>query len=286
MANVTTTTSDVFAPTIWSTEVLLAAEDALVAAGLVRRFDSQVRAKGQTLQIPNLANISATSKSADVDVTATANTETAITLNISSHYYAAVKIEDIAAVQSNYDMRSLYAQKIGFGVAEQIDTDVLGLYTGLTNTDVGDYGSDVDDATLLQADQALNIANAPREDRAFILHTYQLTALLAIDKFVRADAVGSVNQPSMIRTGPNSRYMFGEIYGMPVYYTNQVPSTAGTPTQYHNVLIHKDAWALALQQAPRLQAQYRLESLAWLVVVDAIYGLTTTRATFGVEIRS
>src|ERR1035437_9419748 len=107
MADITTTTAAVFLPTIWSTEVLLAAENALVAANLVRRFDSQVKGKGQILYIPTIANITATAKTANTDVVPTSNTETTITLNISSWYYAAVKIEDMVAVQSNYDLRSL-----------------------------------------------------------------------------------------------------------------------------------------------------------------------------------
>lgn len=286
MADITTTTAQVFLPTIWSTDVLLAAENALVAANLVRRFDSQVKARGQALQIPNIANITATAKSANTDVTPTSNTETSTTLNINLWYYAAVKIEDIVAVQANYDLRSLYAEKIGYGVAKQVDSDVLSNYTGLTTTDVGAYGSDIDDAVLLAADLTLNLNDVPREDRAFIVHPYQIRSLLSIDKFVRAFDTGQVNSPSRIITGPNSRYLFGELYGTPVYYTNNIPTTAGTPLQYHNVLIHKEAWALAMQQAPRLQAQYLVASLAWLVVVDSIYGTTTIRPTFGVEVRS
>ena len=264
----------------------MATENALVAAGLVRRFDSQVKARGQALQIPNVSNITATAKSIDTDVTATAPTETAITININKWYYAAVKVEDMASVQANYDLRSLYSEKIGYGVAKQVDSDVLGLYTGLTTTDVGTYGSDIDDATIVQALLTLNLNDVPMEDRAFIVSPYQIASIMKIDKFVRSDVLGQVNSASPVRTGPNSRYLWGEIYGTPVYYTNNVPTTAATPTQYHNVLIHKEAWALAMQQAPRLQAQYLVASLAWLVVVDAIYGVNTIRATFGVEVRS
>jgi alcohol dehydrogenase class IV len=87
-------------------------------------------------------------------------------------------------------------------------------------------------------------------------------------------------------------FKYDDLIGGDVFVTNDVPhfitipTTAGTPTQYHNVLIHKEAWALAMQQAPRLQAQYLVASLAWLVVVDSIYGTTTIRPTFGVEVRS
>lgn len=286
MANITTTTAATFLPTIWSMDVLMATEKALVAAGLVRRFDSQVKARGQALQIPNVSNIDASAKSVDTDVTATAVTETSVTININKWYYAAVKVEDMASVQSNYDLRSLYSEKIGYGVAKQVDSDVLGLRTGLTTTDVGSYGTDIDDAVIVQALLALNLGDVPMEDRAFIVSPYQIASVMKIDKFVRADVLGQVQSASPVQKGPNSRYLWGEIYGTPVYYTNNVPTTAGTPTQYHNVLIQKEAWGLAMQQAPRLQAQYLVASLAWLVVVDAIYGVNTIRATFGVEVRS
>src|SRR3990167_1275587 len=286
MANITTVTAATFLPTIWSMDVLMATENALVAAGLVRRFDSQVKARGQALQIPNVSNITATAHTVDVDVVPTAVTETSVTINIDKWYYAAGKVEVMASVQANYDLRSLYSEKIGYGVAKQVDTDVLALYTGLTNTDVGAYGTDIDDATIVAALLALNLNDVPMEDRAFIVSPYQIASIMKIDKFVRADILGQVQSASPVRTGPNSRYLWGEIYGTPVYYTNNIPTTAGTPTQYHNVLIHKEAWALAMQQAPRLQAQYYLPSIAWLVVVDTIYGVKTVRATFGVEVRS
>lgn len=286
MADITVTTAAVFLPTIWSMDVLMATENALVAAGLVRRFDSQVKAKGQALQIPNVSNITATAKSENTDVVPTAITETAVTININKWYYGAVKVEDMAAIQANYDLRSLYSEKIGYGVAKQVDSDVLALYTGLTTTDVGSYGSDIDDATIVQALLTLNLGDVPMEDRAFIVSPYQIASIMKIDKFVRADVLGQVQSAGPVKTGPNSRYLWGEIYGTPVYYTNNIPVTAATPTQTHNVLIHKEAWALAMQQAPRLQAQYLVASLAWLVVVDTIYGVQTIRPTFGVEVRS
>lgn len=286
MANITVTTAAEFLPTIWSADVLMAAENALVAAPLVRRFDSQVKAKGQAISIPTVSNLSATAKTANTDVTASAPTDAAITLSVNQWFYSAVKIEDMPAIQAAYDLRSIYAEKLGYAIAKQVDSDVLGLYTGFTNTDVGTYGSDIDDATMVAARLALDLADVPLDNRAYIVSPYQTAALMKIDKYVRADAIGSMNEPSPIRKGPNNRYLWGEVYGTPVYYTNNIPTTAGTPTQTHNVLIQKEAWGLAMQQAPRLQAQYKAESLAWLVVVDTIYGMTTTRSTFGVEIRS
>lgn len=286
MALITTTTAAVFLPTIWSIETLRATENALVAAGLVKRYDSLVKSRGQAIQIPNISNLTVTAKAANTDVTTQAITETSTTLTINKWYESSFGIEDMAAVQSNYDLRSEYSQKAGYAIAKQVDTDVLGLYTGLTTTDVGTYGTDISDSTIVSAILTLNLNDMPLENRAMIIHPSQMAAIMRIDKFVKADYLGEYNQPTPVKRGPNSRYMWGQIYGVPVYYTNNVPANAGTPTQYHNLLIHKEAFALALQQAPRLQAAYWLPSLAWRVVVDVIYGVTALRTTGGVEMRS
>lgn len=183
-------------------------------------------------------------------------------------------------------MQSEYTNKAGYALAVVIDTDVLAEYSSFTNTDVGTYGVDLTDSTILSALEALDLANAPMEDRAAVIYPTQKTALLKIDKFVKADYMGEYDDPTIVRTGPNSRYLWGDIYGTPFYYTLQVPQTAGTPTQTHNLLFHKEAIILAMQQAPRTQSDYILEYLGNLVVVDAIWGVKTLRADFGIEMRS
>jgi len=284
--NMTTTTGDVFRPQVWSAEVLRAAENALVMAGLVKRFDSLVASKGDVINIPNLSNLSATAKSAATAVTLQSPTETNNTITIDQHYEASFLVEDILKVQSNYDLLNEYTSKAGEAIARNIDTALLGTYTSFTNTDVGTYGVDITDAVILSGIEAIDLANAPLEDRAFVVYPTQKTALLKIDKFVKADYMGEYDQATVVRKGPNSRYLWGEVYGMPIYYTKQVTQTTATPTQTHNMMFHKEAIALALQLAPRTQSQYMLDYLGTLVVVDTIYGYTSLRTDFGIEVRS
>ena len=155
--NITTTTAAVFLPTLWSTETARATENALVFAGLVKRYDALVKSRGQTIDIPNISNLSATAKVANTDVSNTTITETQTVLNINKWYYAAFKIEDMVAVQSSYDLRSEYSEKAGYGIAKQVDTDVSSNYTSWTTTAVGTYGTDIGDATIVSADLTLNL---------------------------------------------------------------------------------------------------------------------------------
>jgi hypothetical protein len=283
---ITVTTADKFIPDVWSMEVLRATEDALIMAPLVKRYDALVASRGDTIHVPNLSNLSANSKTANTSVTLQTVTETETTIDIDTHQEASFLVEDIAKVQSMYDLMSEYTSKAGYAIAEKVDTDLLGLYTGFTNSDVGTYGTDVTNPVILAAIEALDIANAPLEDRAFVFHPKQKTAIAQIDTFVRADYLGVYQTAKPAAVGPNSRYLWGELWGIPAYYTNQVPTTAGTPTQYHNILFHKEALALALQQKPRVQSEYILEYLGTLVVVDVIYGVKGLRGAFGIEIRS
>ena len=283
----TTTTSSVFLPTIWSNETLRATENALVAAGLVKRYDYLVKSRGQTITIPNVSNaFTARSKTQGSDVTDDSVTEVATTIQVNNWYYNSFIIEDIVSVQSNYDLRTEYSNKAGYSIAKQVDTSVMSNWSSWTNTAVGTYGIDIGDSVIVAAMEALNLADMPLEDRAFIIHPKQLSAIMKIDKFVKADYLGQYQNPTPVKTGPNNRYVWGEIYGIRVYYTNNLPLTAATPNQYHNMLLHKESIALALQQAPRLQAAYWLVSLGWRVIVDTIYGYTALRLTGGVEVRS
>jgi len=282
----TVTTGAVFIPEVWSSETLRATESALVMAPLVKRFDSLVAGKGDTIHIPNISNLSATDKSANTAVTLQAPTETETTISIDKHKESSFLVEDILRVQSNYDLMGEYTNKAGYSIAKAVDTDLLGEYSNLTSTDVGTYGVDITDSVILSAMESLDLVDAPFEDRYFVIYPTQKTKLLSLDKFVKSDYMGEWNRPTPVRTGPNSRYEWGTIYGMPVYYSTQVTQTAGTPTQTHNLLFHKEAFALAMQQAPRVQSDYILEYVGNLVVVDVIYGVKTLRGTFGVEVRS
>jgi len=280
----TVTTEAVFIPEVWANEVLRATERALVMAPLVKRYDSLVTGKGDTIHIPNLSNLTANSKSANIQVTLQSPTETDNTISLDQHYEVSFLVEDISKIQSNYDLMSEYTQKAGYAIAQRIDTDLLGTYSSWTTTDVGTYGTDITDAVFVASNKTLDEGDVPFEGRYAVVAPSQKAAFLLIDKFVRADAVGDANQ--RITKGPNNRFLFGDLYGVPVYYTNQVPTTAGTPTQVHNVLFHKEAIALALQLKPRTQSSYIQEYLGTLVTVDTIYGYSALRTTFGIEMRS
>lgn len=287
MANMTTTTGAQFIPELWSMNTIVATESKLVVAPKVKRFDAEVATKGDTIHVPNISNFSAArDKSANTNVTLDTITDTTTDITIDQHKYVAFAVEDVLAKQSQYDVTSYYTERAGYAIAKAVDSSLLALYSDLTTTDAGSYETDITDAGILAAIQQLELNDVPMEDRCFIIHSGQMTALLGIDKFVKADYLGQYDMATRVQDGPSSASMFGTLYGIPVYYSTNVAISTGTTNYVHNMLFHKEAFALAMQMSPRVQMEYDIDMLADKVVTDVLYGVKTLRPTFGVELRS
>lgn len=274
--NVTTTTAANWLPTIWSNEVLRATEDNLVMANLVKRYDADVAANGNSLKIPNLANLSTGTKSADTAVTYSVNTEDVNTISLNQHKYAAIRIEDISQLQSKPNVIKEYTAKIGFAVAEDIDTALCNLATGFSQS-VGDGSTNITDANMISAIRYLDTANAPLTDRAFVIDAYGIADLRGIDKFTRYDALGTGKAITDAK--------IGQFYGIPVYVSNNIKNTAGTPGTQEGMLFHKEALALALQMKPSTKTAYDIDYLAQSIVCETVYGVAELRDAFGVNFK-
>jgi len=293
--NITVTTAANFIPEIWSPECRIATEANLVMAKLVNTdYEGEIKEYGDTVHIADISNLSATDKAADTDVTFETITEGKVDLVINKHKYSAFKLEDIVKIQSRVDLRSKYTSKVGQALAKAIDTDLFALYAALGQS-VGTAATDVTDAVILRGIQYLDDADAPAGQRSLVLKPSQMHAILGIDKFVRADAVGYLAAMSPITTGklqggefnPSQvKGYFGQIYGVSVYVTTNVPTTGTSPISTHNLLFHRDAFLLAKQQDIRTQADYNIRSLATEVVADVLYGVLEFRDAFAVRVLS
>lgn len=273
--NVTKTTADKFVAEVWRKEVILATRKALVAAKLFSRLDSLVKDGGDVIHLPELAQLAARDKTASTDITYEVNTETEKTINIDQHKYAAVLIEDMAKVQSFVDLRSKYTDEMGYALAKAIDTSLLGLHASATNNVAG--GASLDDTDILAGKEYLDGLDVNRDGRFFIVHSEGENDLLTVNKYTAYDQTGQTGVA--VDDGK-----VGRVYGMNIHVTNNVVEVAGTPNVLHNLMGHKDALALALQQAPKLEAEYSVDKLGWKVAMHTIYGFGVVRPDFFVDI--
>jgi len=274
--NVGTTAGNVFRPNVWSKEVLMFVKSNLVLLPLIRHYDSDVKSAGQTVEIPNVSAITANIKSQNTVVTLNYNTETKTTITINRHYESSFLVEDILAAQSNYSTRSDYTQAAAYAIAEKVDNDIARVMTAAF-TGYGAYGTALNDNLILTVNRYLSENKAPRTDRSIVVHPKGEAELLAIDKFVRYDALGT---GEAIKNGK-----LGTIYGATVYMSQNLVYLDTATDEYSSLFFHKEAAAIAMQVSPRTQAQYKQEHLGWLVTVDVLYGVTTLRTGFGFTLK-
>lgn len=273
--NIGATAANVFRPNVWSKEVLMFVKSNLVLLPLIRHYDADVKNAGQTLEIPNVSEISANLKSQNTVVTLNYNTETKTTITLDKHYESSFIVEDLAKVQSAYNLRSDYTQAAAYAIAEKVDGNIASAMT-TAFTGYGAYGTALNDNLILTVNRYLSENKAPRSDRSIVVHPKGEAELLAIDKYVRYDALGVGGDANSIKNGK-----IGRIYGADVFMSQNLVSLDTATDEYSSLFFHKEAFAIAMQMEPRTQAQYKQEYLGWLVTVDVLYGLSELRTGFG-----
>jgi len=276
--NITVGVAGAFIPEIWSNEIKRAVENKLVMAKLVKRFDADVKQKGDTIHVPNLSNITATYKQANTEAPQSATTESTTDISIDKHGVARVDIEDIASVQAQANLLKEYTQKLGYAIGKLVDDDLMALYSGLSQT-VGATTNNVGLAKtfITGAIQKLEAAGAPLDDLHWVVESYGHQDLFEMDDFVRYDAIGSGGSENPLVGGK-----IGTIYGVRVHFTEQVPAVTSL---VHSMMFHREAFVLAMQRSIRVQTDYEAKRLATVLIADVLYGVAEYRDTFAVDIR-
>jgi hypothetical protein len=257
----------------WTRDVQQPFDAILQAAKLVK--DRSGLANGvDTIRVPFTGTVNARAKSASTNVTYDSPEGTAIAHNIDKHYYVAVLIEDIAKVQSNYDLKTAFQERMAEGVARQIDTDLMSLYGSVGST--VDGGAVIDDADILTVVYNFDAANTPQSLRRGIVGHNTKTDLLGINKYNAYDQTGKTG------TAVNgSDGLVGSLYGMDIYHSGNVQ----TSTSGRNLFFHRDALVVAQAQKPKFEMEYSVDAIGTKTVLHAIYGVGVERASSFQELK-
>lgn len=280
VGNITTTTAAVTIAQQWTKDVEKPFYAALEFANLVTRRDSLVSGGGNTINVPFLSLYNARAKAAGTAVTYDTNTETSIVMSINKHYYSAILIEDIAKVQSNYNLQDLYRGAQAEAVARQIDTDLASLYASAGTTVAA--GAALTDANMISVVAALDAANVPRSQRYGVIGAGAHSDLLGVNKYVAYDQTGKTGVAVSGNNGgggaPSS--LVSSVYGFDLYLsTNVQVSTTG-----REMFFHKKALSLALQLKPTYKMEDSVDYIGMKTVLHAIYGVAVERPSALVQV--
>lgn len=258
---------------LWSREIQQPFDKTLQIAKLVKDLSGLAKGGGDLIRSPFTAAVNARAKSASTDLTFDSPEGAPVVLNIDKHYYVGVKIEDIAKVQANYDLKSAFMERMSEALARQIDTDGLALYASAGTSVSG--GAAIDDADILSVVTTFDLANTPMSMRRGIVGPYTKADLSGVNKYTAYDQTGKTG-----KAVDGSGGLVSNVYDMDIYMSQNVP----TSSTGRNLFFHKNAISMAQQQAPKFEIQHMVRSLADETAVSAIYGWGVERAASVVEL--
>ncbi len=291
-AHVTKTTAATFIPAIWSDEIVASYQKNLVLANLIKKMSFKGK-KGDSVHIPAPTRGSASAKAASTQVTLIAATESEVVVTIDKHYEYSRLIEDIVETQALSSLRAFYTEDAGYALARQVDSDLVALgravqggggttaysgafsgadgttaYVAAANTGLGA----LTDAAIRRSIQRLDDADVPMDGRFLIVPPSSRNTLMGIARFTEQAFVGESGSSNTIRNGE-----IGNVYGVPVFVTNNADTTSGSTAARVALMGHKDFAVLAEQMGVRSQTQYKQEYLGTLFTADTLYGVKELR---------
>jgi hypothetical protein len=268
---------DLYVPEIWSKRIQSAFEKNTVAKEHATDMSHLLADQGgDIIRVPKLANRTATTRSLTsfAQITPAGATEAQFSMNVQTWAVDYESFSDALPAQTKIFKKEQLDGKMQQSLAEAFDTSLLANYSSLTeslgdNTGATALGPD----DLFDADERLTSAFVPKTDRVFILSPKTYTAMLKNNVITSQDWVNEKSKTSG---------KIPMIAGIPVVLSQNLPTHANGGKV--SLLLHKEAFAFALAQQPRVREEHDLSWLQTIIVGDMLYGTGCYRAEAGVTL--
>jgi len=266
LPDVTITTAAVFIDQVWSPELNRAIQFDVVLAALFDDKSALVDQHANTINLPSRHNLTANAKAPGTPLVPQAITETQqqfVLPMTNGHRAIAQMIEDIAEIQSRYDIRAETTIAGAYALARQMDVDAAGLFSAATNA-VGTAGSELTDDNLIQARTLLRNQAAPRP-WFIVVSPATYSGFLKLEKFTNMLYIGQDDAGTAVEEAK-----VGKIYGADVYESQLLSGTAPNSV---GAFWSKTHYFKAIQRQPTTHTWYSPLDLSWVVSMDTIYGM-------------
>ncbi len=301
MAEITTTEAGPAIPEFW----LMKAHGRLRAQTVLSRLvttdvdETEIAERGDTVTVNKRGDVTARDKTEGTNITSDAPSNTKVAVTLDTHKYVSWTLEDNAGSKAIDDAVN-YVQDSMDALVEAMESDIAGLYTGIANS-VGTAGSDITDATVLDARKTMSDQKCPASGRNLVVSTKDDRALLAIDKLTdpRSEAGSRALREAQL----------GRLNGFDVYWSQLIEESGSAPVNTHNLAFHPLAFYLVTRPLKRPDPrsgvtvatmtdpltgvtlrylkQYSIDKLATVHVIDLLYGVADVdSARYAVEVLS
>ena len=261
-----------FLPELWADLIYKYFEEKLVFKNTIEDYSALVQGGGDTVHIPEIAKMSASSLTDGAHISYVAPAETNTQLSIDKHFYSAKMFTDVLQVQSSYDLISAYAKAMSSALAKQVDSDIA---AQLIQVNQGATLATDDQITANEFEAAIavlgeNDIDYTSGDVYFVVNPTLYADMLNPAgtfgaAFVRSDITGFNSENSPALTG-----VVGRLMGMPVLMSNSLSSGG---TNVSGVIYHKSACAMAVQRDIDVKESYDIDFLATKIVAHTLYGV-------------
>jgi hypothetical protein len=288
--------------TVFADKAVDILSNAIVMANLVNRHYDNTGDVGQTVNVPIPATglvADMVSEGGSVVLDQTGITTAAITIN--KHATKTFQINDVTRVLTNLDLLDLYMKGAVIAVAEQVEADLAGLYTGISQTSgTGSVG--LTSAVVDTAETTLFNSKVPANDMKYlVVNGAAYGQIRQLPEFANAYQYGPEPDGSAWKTG-----YVGKIKGAQVFRSQSIKFVAGAPNTTHNLFFHPDAFALVTRPLPlpiegtgavasyinynginmRLLWSFNPTVMAQQFTVSCFYGVGVLRAGFAVDVKN
>lgn len=275
-------------PEIWSDILQEAKFPPVTILNFVRDLSPYMTAGGDIVHVPDIFTNVFTVQTQSTQGNAVVDASPAsvdVTLTVDLHKYVAWIIgdKDMKQLASKFPLNEAYVREAKRLLIKAIEASLFGLWSSVSTNTVGDTATVITDLEVRTAIQKLDATDYELSDCGWFFHPVVFWSQVAgIQKYYDASQLGEKTLVTSGILGPvtmkRGQEFKGFLYDIPVFTSSNVVSGLST---YRNLLLHKDAFGVAIQTnggaIARAQMEYKLENLGTLAVVDTIYGVAVLR---------
>lgn len=262
-------------------DALFVARDNNLMSSLVTFFDDRTGSASRQNSINASVTINAVGESDDL--TSQAFTPTSLATLTPAEYGAQYFITDYRMESDIFGVRQDAAQELGMGLAQSIETNLLGNFSSLTGGTVGAAGSTLTWGHIAAAHSRHRANNAPGPYFC-VLHPYQWHPLAAEASVsgvhLSTPTVNAGNLQDLIQ----SQFYVGSALGVNFFISSNISVDASDDA--YGALFSRPAMAMDMRRAPRIESERDASRRGEELNLSTVYAHGVWRPAFGVQILS
>ena len=243
---------------------------------LVRNYD-MTGTPGLTAQVPIYPSVAAAAVADGTDLANTAFNTTSKTMT-ASEIGVMVELTDLAAEGANDDVAAAIGRQLGAAMAEKVDTDLAGLFSGFSSS-LGTGDTEISADLIFQAAATLRTNNADQNGGyVCLLHPFQAYQLKK--QLTNVGAAAMSHALSDVGNGALRDGFVGRIAGVDIFESNVV--TGASAGAYVGAVMSQDALGYMVKRSMRIETERNASKRSLEIVGSMAYGVSELFDSYGI----